>query len=435
MEGVILFADDHVLENEFEKGLFEALSKEKKHPVLPIVNLDLLESSIISTSSIKALIVDWNFENYDTEMKAAGVPMENETPYSKLMSLEIFSLIYIYSEKAGLEYTEQGIKLKERFKEKIHFRQKDKSGDIKAKTIAEKDLILEDLNAMSMQLGNIQLPIQWTQVINQSVQGIFLQLNSIDKKWISDLYKTAEDDGVEPSVEVINLFQNLLAEKVIQSKKLRDSIKKASVIIDGVTEPEQYAKLFRTFLYSYIDAVNDPIMTGDIFKLESNKYGILITPECDIRKVQKKEENEFEFIVFNDSNKIDEMFFTRQFKDSKDTIKEAIKSLGQDEKNKVDQALSELKTELLKSAFTQPHPRVYILPCFEFVKDNYQTKTFIDFSTSLEFKKVKDAKPTDRICKFNSPYIQDLRQRFLAYKGRVGVPSFPDNLRSWLLNG
>ena len=61
MEGVILFADDQILDDSFERKLFEELTKEKKHPVLPIVNLELLETSIISTSSIKALIVDWNF--------------------------------------------------------------------------------------------------------------------------------------------------------------------------------------------------------------------------------------------------------------------------------------------------------------------------------------------------------------------------------------
>lgn len=432
MEGVILFADDHVLDNPFEKGLFEALSREKKHPVLPIVNLDLLESSIISTSSIKALIVDWNFENYDAEMEAAGVPMENETPFSKLMSLEIFSLIYVYSEKPGLEHTEDGQKLKERFKEKIQFRQKDKSGDLAAKTIVEKDLILASLAQMYEQSGNIQLPIKWTQVINQSVQGIFSELNYIDKKWISDLYKTAENDGVEPSVEVINLFQSLLAERVIQSKDLRDSIKN-SVTQDSVTEPEQYARLFRTFLYSYLDAPNDPIMTGDIFKLDDGKFGVLITPECDVSKA----ESEFEFLTFSNSS-IDDFEFLSQFNKSKKTLKGIVKTmlkrdLTEGEGKQINSSLKEVETNLLQQVFNQPHQRLYVLPCFDFGDRNYKTIAQIDFRDSLEFRKVAETKKEDRICKLNSPYIQELRQRFLAYKGRVGVPSFPDNLRTWLL--
>lgn len=433
MEGVILFADDHVLDNPFEKGLFHALSKEKKHPVLPIVNLDLLETSIISTSSIKALIVDWNFENIDEELIEAGVPPENETPFSKLMELDIFSLIYVYSEKSGLEQTEDGQKLKAKFKDKIEFRTKDKSGDIEAKIIAEKDKILADLQSMAAKVENIKIPIQWTQVINQAVQRIFYELNEVDKKWISDLYKTAEDDGVQPSIEVINLFQNLLAEKVIQSKSLRDSIK-ASVTEDSVTEPEQYAKLFRTFLYSSLDPVNDPIMTGDIFKFENDMFGILVTPECDISKVK----TEFELLTFkNDS--VAEFEFLSQFETAKKSIKSIVKEIiGKDPSSKqaasINASLKPIESKILQQIFNQPHQRLYVLPCFDSGDGNYKTTAQIDFRDSLEFKKINEVKKEDRICKLNSPYIQDLRQRFLSYKGRIGVPSFPDNLRTWLLN-
>jgi hypothetical protein len=432
MEGVILFADDHVLEKDFENGLFNALSKEKKHPVLPIVNLDLLETSIISTSSIKALIVDWNFENIDPDLIEAGVQLENETPYSKLMGLDIFSLIYVYSEKTGLELTEQGQKLKERFKEKIEFRTKDKSGNIEERIIAEKEKILSDLQIMASKAENIKIPILWTQVINQAVQRIFSELNVVDKKWISDLYKTAKDDGVEPSVEVINLFQNLLSEKVVQSKPLRDSIK-AAVTDDEAAEPDKYAKLFRTFLYSSLDTANDPIMTGDIFKFGDGKFGILVTPECDISKVK----SEYEFLTFK-NNSVAEFEYLSQFNTAKKTLKGIVKEmltrdLSQNESKQINKSLKEVESNLLQQVFNQPHQRLYVLPCFDSGDSNYRTTAQIDFRDSLEFKKVVDVNKQDRICKLNSPYIQDLRQRFLSYKGRVGVPSFPDNLRTWLL--
>lgn len=429
MEGVILFADDHVLDNPFEKGLFDALSKEKQHPVLPIVNLDLLETSIKSTSSIKALIVDWNFIK-DASVLGDDLETKNyETPYAILKEIQLFSLVYVYSETGGLENTEEGKDLIKKYGDKIKFRIKDKSED---KIPVEKQQILADLAQMYEQSGNIQLPIKWTQVINQSVQGIFSELNYIDKKWISDLYKTAENDGVEPSVEVINLFQSLLAERVIQSKDLRDSIKN-SVTQDSVTEPEQYARLFRTFLYSYLDAPNDPIMTGDIFKLDDGKFGVLITPECDVSKA----ESEFEFLTFSNSS-IDDFEFLSQFNKSKKTLKGIVKTmlkrdLTEGEGKQINSSLKEVETNLLQQVFNQPHQRLYVLPCFDFGDRNYKTIAQIDFRDSLEFRKVAETKKEDRICKLNSPYIQELRQRFLAYKGRVGVPSFPDNLRTWLL--
>lgn len=432
MEGVILFADDHVFDFPFEKGLFESLSKEQQHPVLPIMNLELLETSIKSTSSIKAVIVDWNFEYFDSDMEEAGTELLSETPFYKLMSLEIFSLIYIYSDKSGLEYTENGQKLKEKYKEKIFFRTKDKSGDLDEKIVTEKNIILADLLNMSLKIGNIKLAIKWSQVINQSVQRIFSELNDIDNKWISDLYITAEKDGVEPSVEVINIFQNLLAEKVIQSKDLRGTIKN-SVVPDSITKPEQYAKLFRTFLYSYLDAYHDPIMTGDIFKFEDGKFGVLITPECDISKV----ENVFEFLTFS-NNKIADFEFLSQFNNSKKTLKTILKTmLDRDltpaEGKKINISLKDVENILLQQIFNQPHQRLFVLPCFDFGDKNHKTIAQIDFRDNFEITKVDDTIGAERMCKLNSPYIQELRQRFLAYKGRVGVPSFPDNLRSWLL--
>lgn len=33
--------------------------------------------------------------------------------------------------------------------------------------------------------------------------------------------------------------------------------------------------------------------------------------------------------------------------------------------------------------------------------------------------------------KLNSPYIHQLRQRYLSYVGRVGVPSIPQSLRAF----
>ncbi|MGB5023762.1 MAG: hypothetical protein WBO44_00355 [Saprospiraceae bacterium] len=429
MEGVIIFADDHVFDNKFENGLFDALSKEKQHPVLPIVNLDLLASSIKSTSSIKALIVDWNFIKDASVLGEEFVSKNYETPYDILIGMQLFSLVYIYSETGGLEGTSEGEELIKKYGDKIKFRRKDSSVDI----LAEKHQILEDLAQMYEQSGNIRLPIKWTQIINQSVQGIFSELNYIDKKWISDLYKTAENDGVEPSVEVINLFQSLLAERVIQSKDLRDSIRD-SVTAESVTEPEKYAKLFRTFLYSYIDAPNDPIMTGDIFKFSDGRFGVLITPECDVSKT----ESEFEFLTFSNSN-IDDFEFLSQFNRSKKSLKDIVKTmlnrdLTTDERKQINLSLKEVETNLLHQVFNQPHQRLYVLPCFDFGNRNHKTIAQIDFRDSMKFIKVADTNKEDRICKLNSPYIQELRQRFLAYKGRVGVPSFPDNLRAWLLN-
>jgi len=425
MEGVILFADDAIFQKDsFENEFFNLLNKEQLHSVLPIDSLFVFEKTIKSVLSFRAIILDWEFER---EKVDEGMDLPPDTPEAILLNNEIFSLFFIYTRKGVAKETVA--KLEARYNAKIEIIAKPKEkADIQKECLR----ILEKITEFESTHPHLTVPFLWSNTINKSVQSIFFELNKIDKNWISDLFKTAENDGVEPSVEVINLFQNLLAERVIQSKDLRDSIKN-SVTKEGITEPEKYAKLFRTFLYSYLDAGNDPLMTGDIFKFEDDKFGILITPECDISKVK----NEYEFLIFKNNN-IAEFEFLSQFNSAKKALKSIVKEmvkreLSENEGKKINTSLKEVESNILQQVFNQPHQRLYILPCFDSGDGNHKTSAQIDFRDSLEFKKVAETKKENRICKLNSPYIQDLRQRFMSYKGRVGVPSFPDNLRSWLL--
>src|SRR5690606_15174406 len=94
---------------------------------------------------------------------------------------------------------------------------------------------------------------------------------------------------------------------------------------------------------------------------------------------------------------------------------------------------AELKLQI--DAFTQTnHPRLHMLPCFEFEKDDVGGIALIDFRSGLELVESTLVTTNNRICKLNTPYIQEMRQRFLSYKGRVGVPGYSQKLREWLLS-
>jgi len=86
-------------------------------------------------------------------------------------------------------------------------------------------------------------------------------------------------------------------------------------------------------------------------------------------------------------------------------------------------------------AFTQTNfPRLHILPCFEFQPGNYSGIALIDFRSGLDLIECSKIQLGNRVGKLNTPYIQELRQRYLAYKGRVGVPGYSKKLREWLLS-
>ena len=139
-------------------------------------------------------------------------------------------------------------------------------------------------------------------------------------------------------------------------------------------------------------------MTGDIFCFGENEFAILITPECD---VNKKKELTLEFLCFTKS-------------ESNEYIKSRIKKDGE---------------SLFNNKFQSNH----ILPSFPFEKNVYNLSAYIDFELAYSVKDKANFENKRSEFKLNSPYIYQLRQRYLAYIGRVGVPAIPQSLRAYNL--
>jgi hypothetical protein len=248
------------------------------------------------------------------------------------------------------------------------------------------------------------------------------------------------NEGAEPSLGVINLFQNILSESIIQNEALRKLIKDFAEAGQPLANAEDYAKLIRILYYSQTQ-LTDPIMTGDIFKLDDDKHCIIITPECDIRHMLKEPDKKtFEVLAFAkddfQKNKLEPKFNIKT-----KPIFEKIKELGLDICKNHRESISGAfrkeekseKNKILIDAFTQIYPRFHILPCYEFVNNDHSGIALIDFRFGLELKSAEELVPEKRIRKLNSPYIQELRQRYLSYKGRVGVPAYSNKLKEWLL--
>ncbi|MCD8291518.1 MAG: hypothetical protein LUC91_08490, partial [Prevotella sp.] len=96
MNGVILFADDKVLEKGgFEYKLYRRLCEEGLS-VLPIDNLETLEDTVRSMSTFKALILDWNFDRDDDLLEELeGAELSPSNPKDFLCSTVIYSFIYV----------------------------------------------------------------------------------------------------------------------------------------------------------------------------------------------------------------------------------------------------------------------------------------------------------------------------------------------------
>lgn len=404
MEGVILFADDHVFDSErIENKLFHKFNTDENFTVLPINNLNSLEKAVASISTYKALILDWNFERKMDGEEEEGIEIPDENPYDFLKSKKIYSLVYVYSQNE----VSPGIKkeLEQIYPGKIFFNIKENTNEPED----EYQKILKGISLFEFENSHLTIPFVWSQAINQSAQTIFAELEGTDKYWIKELYyssvrkydKTSGEPTsveIEPSIEVLNLFQNILSERLIQDNYLRSSIKEYSVKnfqqdLNADSIKKLYSKLYYTQTLS-----TDSIMTGDVYKFDDGVFGVIISPECDMMKLISK--NDFiELLCFS----------AKSF--------ETIKSFCKTE-------------EEIKRAYNQEISAIHLLPIFPFSTENSNT-ALIDFRFSLKLFNAKELADNNqnRSIKINSPYIQQLRQRYLAYIGRVGVPAIPQSLR------
>ena len=391
MEGIILFADDHIFESDrLENKLFNKLNSQGGYPILPIDNLDVLERTVSSISTYRALILDWNFNKRIDEEDGVEVP--DETPFEIITKNKIYSLIYVYSENEIGQSTKDI--LEKSYPRKIYFEKK--VNDV-IQLEKEFDKIISGIRKFEANNQHLKTPFYWSQAINNSVQAIFNELENADPNWIKEIYITAKKNGAEPNAEVIGIFQNLLNESIIQNNKLTKSLA-ASAILENVLvidKNESSAKLYNRIYYTQLLA-DSPIMTGDVFQFSDDEFAILITPECD---VTAKRECALEFLQFHKD--FSASFIVTKKKDT--------------------------------GIFNNNVQSKHILPSFPFVDGIYNASAVIDFKTGFVLKPKSEFEHQRSNFKLNSPYIYQLRQRYLAFSGRVGVPAIPPSLRDFNL--
>ncbi|HTN68965.1 MAG TPA: hypothetical protein VLZ33_05835 [Dysgonamonadaceae bacterium] len=410
MDGVILFADDHIFENgRIENKLFQKFNNESSYSVLPINNLTTLEKTVVSISTYKAIILDWNFKRIADKDDIDGIHLPDDDPYEFLRSQRLYSLVYVYSQdEIGQQIQDELQKL---YPNKIFF---NKKGDIE-ESDKEYAKILKSIQDFEADNKHLNVPFVWSQSINKSAQNIFSELEQADPNWLKEIYTTAQNDGAEPNTEVIEMFNYLLSESIIQDSQLLKAIdKNASAEEVNVEDKEEsLAKLYNRIYYTKLQA-GAPLMTGDIFQFSHDEYAILFTPECD---VNAKKEKALEFLIFN----------RKQFSDFLENKKKYKKEDFEQIKDK------EGKLRDLTKEFNNGIMNHHILPSFPFELNKHNDSALIDFESAFIVKAKVDFEEKRSDYKLNSPYIYQLRQRYLAYIGRVGVPAIPQSLRLYNL--
>ena len=405
MNGIILYADDDVLNSKSsENKLFRKFNNSTEYSVLPITNLEDLEKTISCVSTFRALLLDWTFKKPKED---EDMPDINENPLDFLKSNKIYSLVYIYSrESLSSQIKDELINIYG--DRKIFFEQK--SGDFDENQ--EFDKICKGISAFEDANKHMEIPFVWSQSINKSAQKIFNELEQADSNWVKEIMDTAKNDGGDACSEVISIFQNILNETLIQDNQLRTALLNYNPIRTAITE-DNTARLYRRLFYTQLTA-DAPIMTGDVFKFSDKQYGILITPECEICN---RKETSLDFLVFSKDN-------FNNFLDKQHSYKKDTEDFF---------SLKDKRKENLQKIYNNESLSDHLLPSFPF-DDNANNQTaYINFKTAYAIKEKKSFENCRLNYKLNSPYIHQLRQRYIAFIGRYGVPAIPNSLRTYNL--
>lgn len=235
MKGVIIYADDDVLNHESgEYKLFQKFSENCEYSIIPINKIQDLESTILSISTFRALLLDWSFkiESMDPDM-----PTKHENPLKFLKTQKIYSIICIYSrEEISEDIKKELIEIYGENKISFQLKTSNFNENEEFKKISELISTIEGSNP------HMEIPFIWSQAINQSVQSIFRELEFADPHWIQEIKETSLD-GNEPISEVIGIFNNLLYETIYQNKILRDKLEHYKVSEESKSD-DKTAKLY-----------------------------------------------------------------------------------------------------------------------------------------------------------------------------------------------
>jgi len=213
--------------------------------------------------------------------------------------------------------------------------------------------------------------------------------------------------------EIIYLFLKVLGRHSKPNKEMEayvKQIRKTSPKIDST----KFGKIFGLQSYYEVNS-EEPTWTGDILKKDS-KYSVVLTPACDFAQHKRRP---IDYIKTVSAKRINSDNLS-----DKESLKE-IKSTFKIKKN-----IEEIPKAILNGSGLKD--RFYVL---KFVKDN-QNAIFhlvLDFQrvTNIPFK--KDAVSLqeggwERICRIDTPIIDNLLQKYSTYSSRIGVKSIPSKI-------
>lgn len=260
------------------------------------------------------------------------------------------------------------------------------------------------------------LVFEWERLLNKARDHATSKILDLEGGSLSSLVKALRHEvGESADRELVQLFNKVLLRymttgDLVEVKELIDRLGEGDDV-----DLDWYVR-FHQFQAFYSPDETEPKWTGDIWTTSEEdpekRFAILITPACDLAQSRSRYLNVAYAVMFEPWSKAKNKFRMGKRK--------VIAALTRTEATPETEGRGQVIPDLPQN--------IYPLPFFP-APDTFSW-LLVDLS-QVEAMRLDDF--TDRgwkrICRLDSPYIEDLLQRFAALSARVGVPAIPREVR------
>jgi len=264
------------------------------------------------------------------------------------------------------------------------------------------------------------LVFEWERLLNISRDRTTGDIFDLEGGSLASLAKVLRKEvGESANRELVQLFNKVLLRCMTTGElpEIRELMNRLGE--GGGINLDWYAR-FHHFQTYYHPDETEPVWTGDIFETGDDDYrkgyAVVITPQCDLAQ------DKVDRIKVGYAMKVDDNFETQQqaFK-----IVRPGKPFHQDAKL-TNRALQFLRGVAGRDSLPE---RFYVLRFVRIGETKFHLLVDLHDVCSVPLEEVEEDWKQKRICRLDSPYIEDLMHRYAALSERVGVPAIPEKIR------
>ena len=267
---------------------------------------------------------------------------------------------------------------------------------------------------------NAGLVFEWERLLNRARDYATSGILDLEGGSLASLVKVLRKEiGEGANRELVQLFNKVLLRHMTTGDlaEIRELMERLDEGGDVVRD--WYAR-FHYFQTYYRPDKAEPVWTGDIFETGDDDYqkgyAVVITPQCDLAQ-----------------DKVDriKVVYAMKVDDSSETQQQAFKIVRPGKPFHQDAKLTDRALQFLRGvAGRESLPeRFYVLRFVCVGETKFHLLVDLHDVCSILLEEVEEDWKQKRICRLDSPYIEDLMHRYAALSERVGVPAIPEEIR------